>query len=60
MVVWIFIALVAVALFALAWWTSGRSRGRAPSVAARASAEAGPMTHYRPSGSVPPTTPGPG
>ena len=56
MKVLLIIALVGVALFALAWWRSGRSAGIQHSALAtgeRRDAEANALKEYRPSGPGP-------
>jgi hypothetical protein len=60
MVVWIAIVVVAVGLVSVAWWSSGRVRGRAPSGGVRGDAESGAMKHYRPPGATPPNIGGGG
>jgi hypothetical protein len=51
----ILLLLVAAAvLFAVAWWSSGRVRGRAPSASVRAAGQTEAMKHYRPGGGTPP------
>ena len=57
---WIVVAVVVVVLTALAWWSSGRTRGRAPSPGARGAAENAAMKHYRHSGGNPTGLGGPG
>ena len=58
---WVLLAVaVAVVLFGLAWWSSGRARGPAPSAAVRAAGEAEAMKHYRPGGGTPPNIGGGG
>jgi hypothetical protein len=59
MVFWIVVAVVVVVGAALAWWSSGRVRGRAPTGGVRGAAESGAMKHYRPSPPTPPNTGGP-
>ena len=51
---WIVVAVVVIVLTALAWWSSGRVRGQAPSPGSGGAVENGAMKHYRPSGGTPP------
>jgi hypothetical protein len=48
MVVWILIAAGTVALFGLAWWSSGRASGGAGSTDVRAEGDAKALRHYSP------------
>jgi hypothetical protein len=45
---WIGVAVVAVVLFAVAWWTSGRAKGRSLSSSALTKGQTAAMRHYRP------------
>jgi hypothetical protein len=47
------VAAVTAVLFALAWWSSGRVRGRAPSAAVRATGETEALKRYNPAGGTP-------